>query len=188
MSGPLNSKEIALIESLESHQSQRGLARAAGFSLGMTNLLLKRLVTKGYVKVTTLNGRTLRYMLTPSGFAAKVRRSYQYMTLSIRFLNEMKARIREAALAHDNSIGPVIVVGQSELADLAHEVLSESGVAFERLSSGDWELMAEGLAPGSLCLVCDPELVLGPPMVRDHVKLVQLPGLMSNIGVQPPYE
>ena len=183
MQRTLSTKELVVIENLEGHQNQRKLAEATGFSLGMTNLLLKRLVKKGHVKVSTLNGRTLKYILTPAGFAEKVKRSYQYMVRSIRFLNEMRARIRGALEANGAPRVPVFIVGQNELAELAGEVVAELGITAEWISAGDWLLRCEGLPSGGLCLLCDPDVPLSAELDGSSgLVVLQLPGLMGQGG------
>lgn len=152
----LTTKEFALIENLERHQSQRGLAEASGFSLGMTNLLLKRLVKKGYVKVVSLNGRALRYMLTPTGFAEKVKRSYEFLVVSIRQLNEVKTKIRDVVMAESGG-RMVWVMGQNELAGLTKEVLRDNGIPYESLLPGMSKAEYAALAEGAVILLCEPD-------------------------------
>ena len=153
----LSPKEQLLISVLSDEtQSQRSLARASGFSLGMTNLLLKRLVGKGYIKVVNLNGRTLRYILTPRGFSEKLHRSYNYLIASIRNLNLLRDRVRNIVLERIRDGQGVYLIGQNELATLARETLKEAG--FEaRIISGDQALSGEFALEGSLCLQCDME-------------------------------
>jgi len=39
---------------------------------------LKKLIKKGYVKIKYLNRKKLQYILTPKGFAEKLKKSYSY--------------------------------------------------------------------------------------------------------------
>lgn len=177
MSESISPKELTVIQNLEQYQNQRGLARATGFSLGMTNLLLKRLVKKGYVKVVSLNGRTLRYILTPTGFAEKVRRSYEYVLVSIRYLNEVKERIR-TLLEESGGDRPIWVLGQSELAGLTKEILRDQGIRFQSLESAeqidDWSF----LPADALVLVCDMEN--RPPLPAQGQLAVELVALVGQ--------
>ena len=56
-------RELQLLERISSGGAvtQRGLAKTSGLALGLTNLLIKRLVTKGCVKVVNLDRKRLRY-------------------------------------------------------------------------------------------------------------------------------
>lgn len=58
--------------------SQRALSQELGISLGMTNILLKRLAKKGLLKAQKLDWNRTRYLLTYEGVAEKARKSYSY--------------------------------------------------------------------------------------------------------------
>src|SRR5262245_36879056 len=69
--------------------SQRTLARRAGIALGLTNVILRTLVTSGWVGVTRLDGR-VRYVITPEGVAAKNRMSAAYFAYTTRLYAEAR--------------------------------------------------------------------------------------------------
>ena len=73
--------------------SQRELAHRSGFSLGMVNLLLRRLVKTGYVKVAALNRKKMEYLLTSKGLTEKTVRSYQYLLRAARTIDLSHRRI-----------------------------------------------------------------------------------------------
>ena len=75
--------------------SQRALSKELGVAVGLVNLLIRRLATKGYIKVTTIPARRVRYFLTPSGLAEKARISRAYFENTIRLYTETRERIRE---------------------------------------------------------------------------------------------
>lgn len=76
----LPSQEYRLISALERRPegSQRALSQELGVSLGMTNILLKRLAKKGLIKAQKLDWNRTRYLLTYKGAAEKARKSYSY--------------------------------------------------------------------------------------------------------------
>jgi len=76
-------------------ESQRSLARSAGIALGLTNLVLRKLVRKGWVRITRVNPRRVRYLITPAGLAEKARMSSAYFASTTRFYAEARNRIRE---------------------------------------------------------------------------------------------
>lgn len=171
-------KELALIEILdEKTQSQRSIARASGFSLGMTNLLLKRLTTKGHIKVITLNGRTLRYILTPRGFAEKVKRSYDFVLRSIQSLNDLKSRIQEA-IPETSSLTQVYVIGDSEIATLARNTLKERGIQVHAVHPGEIEL-PQLESEDSIVLNCEMDPDASHIMVSKKQRLIHLIHLMQ---------
>jgi DNA-binding MarR family transcriptional regulator len=62
--------------------TQRDIARNTGMGLGTVNILLKKMIKKGLVKIERLNARSLRYMLTPKGLKEKTERTYKYIKRS----------------------------------------------------------------------------------------------------------
>ncbi len=106
--------------------TQRSLATKLGVALGLTNLYLKRLARKGYIKITTIPSHRARYLLTPQGFAEKSRLTYLYMEYSLSHYRDMRARLREAlSRAATNGVKRVIIYGTGELAEMAYLSLRE---------------------------------------------------------------
>lgn len=106
--------------------TQRSLATKLGVALGLTNLYLKRLARKGYIKITTIPSHRVRYLLTPQGFAEKSRLTYLYMEYSLSHYREMRARLREAlSRAANNGTKRVVLYGTGELAEMAYLSLRE---------------------------------------------------------------
>ncbi len=62
----LSQKEFELLESLARNPalSQRKLAKSAGLSLGLINLIIKRFIQTGYIQTTQINKRKVEYLLT----------------------------------------------------------------------------------------------------------------------------
>ena len=81
----LNEREFELINIVggDLAANQRDLSRRMNLSLGMTNMLLRRLITKGYIRIKQLDRRKVEYILTPKGFSEKMRKSL-IMTVLIR--------------------------------------------------------------------------------------------------------
>jgi DNA-binding MarR family transcriptional regulator len=114
--------------------SQRSLASRVGIALGLANLLMKRLVVKGFVRVVHVRPNRVRYLLTPAGIAEKARMSRTYLQYSVRFYAEARDRIRESfALLSSQWPGgsdvrekPVVFYGTSELAEIGYICLQET--------------------------------------------------------------
>ncbi len=71
-------KEYLILQHINDHSPttrQRDLAAAADLSLGMTNAVLKKLVTKGLLVMKRVNSRNIHYALTPEGLAEIAQRS-----------------------------------------------------------------------------------------------------------------
>ena len=74
--------------------TQRTLARELGIALGLTNLLVRRLVNKGYVRLSNVDRRRVRYFLTPEGAAEKARVSKAFLENTLHLYTETRQRIR----------------------------------------------------------------------------------------------
>ena len=70
--------------------SQRELSRRLNISVGLVNTFLKRLVAKGYFKVTTMPRNRLKYFLTPEGLARKSKLTAEYLRYSVNFYKDIK--------------------------------------------------------------------------------------------------
>src|SRR5579862_343661 len=117
--------------------SQRSLASRLGIALGLANLLLKRVVVKGWVKTVRISPNRVRYLLTPTGIAEKARMSRAYLQYSVRFYGYARDRIREsfAALsaqwpdARSEESKPIVFFGTSEVAEIGYVCLQETDLA-----------------------------------------------------------
>lgn len=127
-------REILDVLARDSTVSQRSLASRVGIALGLANLLMKRLVVKGFVRVVHVRPNRVRYLLTPAGLAEKARMSRTYLQYSVRFYAEARDRIREsfAVLSSQWPGGgevrekPIVFYGTSELAEIGSICLQET--------------------------------------------------------------
>lgn len=106
--------------------TQRSLSTKLGVALGLTNLYLKRLARKGYIKITTIPSHRVRYLLTPQGCVEKSRLTYLYMEYSLSHYRDMRAKLRNAlSFATQNGAKRVVIYGTGELAEMAYLSLRE---------------------------------------------------------------
>jgi DNA-binding MarR family transcriptional regulator len=121
-------RDLQLLDAVERNVAvtQRSLARNLGVALGLTNLYLKRLVRKGYIKITTIPRHRIKYFLTPRGMAEKSRLTYLYMEYSLTYYRQMRDRLKvvftERAKAGAKR---VVIYGTRELAEMAYISLRE---------------------------------------------------------------
>ncbi len=132
----ISEKEFGVISCLDkdSQYNQRLIAQRAGISLGLTNLIIQRLVKKGYVKFKQLTPKKIQYMLTPKGMTAKVKRSYDFTRHTIATMRDMKQRIQETILkSYEDGSRRFLIQGKGELADLVEIAIRDlalEGVSF----------------------------------------------------------
>jgi len=115
--------------------SQRSIARNLGIALGLTNLIVCRLVRNGWVRLVRVKRNRVRYLLTPAGVAAKARMARARLQSTIRWYAEARARISEslAALSADwptNGSGStpkrIVFYGTGEVAEIGYVCLQET--------------------------------------------------------------
>src|SRR5690348_14940283 len=87
--------ELQILNKIEckENMTQRDIAKSTGMSLGNVNLLIKRLVKKGLLKIERINPRTIRYILTPQGLKERTEATYRYVVESLRFMHEVNQKI-----------------------------------------------------------------------------------------------
>lgn len=85
-------RELELLEALAEDPEARqvDLATRLGVAVGTVNWLLKRLVTKGYVKVKRIGRWRWRYLVTPRGFGEKARLAQQYLQSSMHIYRQTR--------------------------------------------------------------------------------------------------
>ena len=126
-------KELKILEHIEqnSHVNQRDLASGVGMSLGMTNAVLKRLVTKGLLMMQKVNNRNIKYAVTPQGIEAIAKRSYRYFRRTLKNV----AFYREAieSLVQDvkaRGFEGIVLVGPSDLDFIVEWACEKWGLGF----------------------------------------------------------
>ncbi len=118
--------------------SQRDLSRAIHLSLGMTNVLLKRLSERGFLLIKKVSPRQVSYVLTPEGMNELAGRTYRYLKRTIKKVANYKETIVMIANdAKQRGFARLGVLGKSDIdfiveyaahsAGLPYAVYSEDG-------------------------------------------------------------
>ena len=121
-------RDLQLLNEVEQNAgvTQRTLSNNLGVALGLTNLYLKRLARKGYIKITTIPRHRIKYLLTPQGMVEKTRLTYQYMEYSLTHYRQMRERLKVILTARAKAGAKrVVVYGTGELAEMAYISLRE---------------------------------------------------------------
>jgi hypothetical protein len=107
--------------------SQRSLARELGIALGLTNLLVRRLVRKGYIKMTRVNSRQAAYLLTPDGLIEKGRIARAYFENTLRLYTDTRETIHRSLdrLSSDWDLSQghekrIVFYGAGEVAEIGY--------------------------------------------------------------------
>ena len=131
MNGPedsLNEREFELVNIVgaELGANQRDLSKQLDISLGMTNMLIRRLVSKGYIRIRQLNKKKTQYILTPKGFAEKYLKSVHYTLKTIRSIGLIRNQLNVIIQGLYNKGERVFFIfGNSDLAELVEMTLRQ---------------------------------------------------------------
>jgi DNA-binding Lrp family transcriptional regulator len=152
-------RELKLLEAVEedSRVTQRTLSTKLGIALGLTNVYLRRLVRKGYIKCVNVQSNRISYLITPRGIVEKARLTYEFMDYSLHLYGEVRQHLRGMLQECAAADRRVAIFGRGEAAELAYLSLKESG-----------------LEPVAIFDVEGGQEFLGMPVrpVRDHVDVV----------------
>ncbi|MBF0485512.1 MAG: winged helix-turn-helix transcriptional regulator [Candidatus Omnitrophica bacterium] len=119
--------ELVNIIGAELGANQRDLSRHMELSLGMTNMLIRRLLAKGYIRIKQLNKKKVEYILTPKGFAEKMQKSVKYTLKTINSIGLIKNCLSEVLQKfHSSGVRKFYILGESDLAGLIEMVLQEN--------------------------------------------------------------
>lgn len=114
---------------VEPELSQRELAGRVGIALGLTNVLLRSLVQKGYVRATHSNWKRWLYALTPEGVSRKIRLTASYIQRVLGHYQTVRQTLREQleplALHKESRIA---ILGTEEFAELVYLGIREIGI------------------------------------------------------------
>lgn len=101
--------------------TQRELSHRLNLSLGLINTFLKRLVNKGYFKVSTMPRNRVKYFLTPKGLSRKSRLTAEYLRYSVNFYRDIKKLLlSKYNQMEKNNVSSVLFYGAGEVAELAY--------------------------------------------------------------------
>ena len=71
------------------------MSRELGIALGLTTLLLRQMVRKGWVRLRRMESNRVRYLITPAGIAARARATRTYLKGTLELYTDTRERIRE---------------------------------------------------------------------------------------------
>ena len=130
-SGNLDIRELEILERLENngHLTQRDLSKEVGIALGLVNHLLKKMVTKGWIKIKNIDAKKIRYLITPEGAREKSSLLYKRVESTIHFYLEAKRVIKDKVIHLKNEgIEEVSIYGINHISEVLFIVLKELGL------------------------------------------------------------
>lgn len=141
-------REFQLLTGISADQSvtQRSLAKSYGLALGLTNLLIRRLVKKGYLNLVNLDRKRVRYLLTPKGVMEKARLTSAYLEYSLFFYRQIRQFLEQAfSSLMTTREQRLFLYGTGEVAEVAFLVIHQRRLQF-------LGVVEEGATPGATFL------------------------------------
>lgn len=116
--------------------TQRALAQRSGMSHGLANIILRRCIRIGMVKAKNVDGRRLRYFVTPKGVQHVMKRSLGYVQRTLESYRTLRGGI-EALVDRLRSEGKThfVVVGEGDVPEIVRNVVvSRPGLSHDMRS------------------------------------------------------
>ena len=135
--------ELKILSSIGGNQNitQRVLAKETQLSLGAINVLLKKMIEKGLIKIEKLNARTVRYILAPNGVMEKAKKTYDYIRRTYESIMLMKGEL-ERIVDEVPEGGALYLCGEEDevyhmVVMLLNEIAVGKNIAVKKIESTD---------------------------------------------------
>jgi DNA-binding MarR family transcriptional regulator len=126
--------DLTILEHIESEPdtTQASLAEKIGVAVGTVNWHLKRLIAKGYIKVTRAERKKLKYIITPEGISLRARLLMDYIQSSMSLYRLVRGRSLEAIKKIKKSgYSETRLAGEGEVFEILKLTCLEQGLAIQ---------------------------------------------------------
>jgi DNA-binding MarR family transcriptional regulator len=131
MESPSDTRELHVLEHIESDPdvNQATLAAQLGVAVGTANLLIKKLIDKGYVKAKRAQRKKLRYIITPKGIAHRAELTVNYVENSLQLYRRTRKQVK-ALLLEVRKLGydGVQIMGDGDIGEICRLTCLEEGI------------------------------------------------------------
>jgi len=113
----------------DSMVTQASLSGRLGIAVGSVNWYIKRLVNRGWVKVSHLDRTRLKYDLTPEGMAVFTQRALSYARDSLKIYSDFRIKAKE--LVNElkrRGISQAYIDGDDAVIDILRLTCIEAGI------------------------------------------------------------
>lgn len=125
-------RDLIILEQIEQDPDTTQAALASGLevAVGTINWHLKRLIEKGYIKVSRVERRKLKYIITPEGIALRTRLTLDYIQNSFNLYRLVRERVI-VSLGELQKAGyyKARLEGSGDVAEICRLTCLEQGVA-----------------------------------------------------------
>ena len=124
--------EYALLNEIaqDSLVTQANFSNNLGIAIGSVNWYIKRLIHRGWVKVSRLNRTRLKYDLTPEGMAVFTQRAMYYARNSLKVYSSLRDKAKSVVSdIKQQGIEVVYIEGDDEIMDIMRLTCIENKIA-----------------------------------------------------------
>jgi DNA-binding MarR family transcriptional regulator len=117
--------------------TQANLSDRLGIAVGSVNWYIKRLINRGWVKVSHLDRTRLKYDLTPDGMAVFTQRALLYARDSLKVYGDFRKKAKAlVAELKQKGVKQVNIEGDDEIVDILRLTCIEAGIRLEGSANG----------------------------------------------------
>jgi len=137
----------------DSMVTQAGLSDRLGIAVGSVNWYIKRLVERGWVKVSHLDRTRLKYDLTSKGMAVFSQRALFYARDSLKVYSDIRDKAKKlVSELREQGIEQVYLDGSDAMIDILRLTCIEGGIEIDedprnivlREEGGDFQIAERG--------------------------------------------
>ena len=124
-------RSLQLLEELSRDESasQRDLSKRLGIAVGLVNSYVKNMISKGYIRVSSVPKNRYKYLLTPKGIAEKTRLTYHHLHYFTNLYTTARKDFRDMfGILEREGVRKVVFCGVDEVAEIAYLSLQETGI------------------------------------------------------------
>lgn len=121
-------KELQILSLIgeESSPTQRILSERMGISVGNVNILIRKMIREGYVKITKMPSNRIAYMLTPRGLQEKFDKTIAYVSIHYKAISDMKRTLKTFfTISIDRPASVRASIQRPEINEIIREVIKE---------------------------------------------------------------
>lgn len=131
MNTKIKPHEYALLDEIaqDSLVTQANLSKRLGIAVGSVNWYIKRLITRGWVKVSHLDRTRLQYDLTSEGMKIFTQRAMSYARDSLQIYGDLREKAKSIAVdLKQKGVKSVYLNGDDPMMDILRLTCIEAGL------------------------------------------------------------
>lgn len=132
----IKNHEYALLNEIanDSLVTQANLSNRLGIAVGSVNWYIKRLIHRGWVKVSHLDRTRLKYDLTSEGMKVFTQRALSYANDSLKVYTQFREKARKLVVElKQKDVEQVYLNGNDEMMDILRLTCIEAGIQISNL-------------------------------------------------------